>query len=96
MIPGLTRDQIKKKDEAKRNTCTKKPSLMKKSLWAKLLARIFKIDVSKCIDCGSEMKIISTIKDSLVIEKILVHCGLDPIPPPIATASYKELKFIEY
>ena len=89
VIPGLTRAQIQKKKEAIKET-NETISLLKKSLWVRLLARVFQIDISKCRDCGSEMKIISSIKDPPVIEKILNHCGLNPRPPPIAPARYRE------
>ena len=33
------------------------------------------------------MKFITAVRDLVVIEKILSHCGLMPRPPPIAIAS---------
>ena len=84
MIPGLTRAQIKKKENPRSTGLEEKPSLLTKSSWAKLLARVFQIDISKCSHCAGDMKIISSIKDPVVIKKILTHCGLIPIPPPIA------------
>jgi len=36
-----------------------------------------------CPNCGSgELKIIASIHERPVIEKILTHLGLDPQPPP--------------
>ena len=53
--------------------------------WARLLARVFDIDVRHCPICGSgQFKIIAAILDRAVIEKILRHLGLDPQPPPRA------------
>ena len=86
LIPGLTRAQIKekkKKEKTSEDPLKKEPQLLKNSSWAKLLARVFQIDISKCHECGKEMKIISSIKDPQVIPKILTHGGLDPIPPTI-------------
>ena len=55
--------------------------------WARLLARVFDIDVRHCPICGSgQFKIIAAILDRAVIEKILRHLGLDPRPPPRAPA----------
>ena len=88
VIPGLTRAQIKAKEEDK--DPDKSPSL-KKGCWAKLLARVFDIDISKCIHCNGKMKIISSIKDPPVIKRILTHLGLSPIPPPLAPARCREL-----
>lgn len=61
--------------------------LKKKNIpWARLLARVFGIDVETCIQCGGKMKIIAAIEDPKVIRKILEHMGLDTKPPPLAPA----------
>ena len=44
--------------------------------WAKLLKRVFEIDVAHCPNCGGELKIIAAIMEQPVIEKILTHLGL--------------------
>lgn len=44
--------------------------------WARLLKRVFNIDIAKCNKCSGQMKIISTIEDPKVIKKILTHLGL--------------------
>jgi hypothetical protein len=51
--------------------------------WARLLKRVFDIDMQHCPNCGGgELKIIAAILERSVIEKILTHLGLDPQPPP--------------
>ena len=51
--------------------------------WARLLKRVFDIDMQTCPNCGGgELKIIAAILERPVIEKILTHLGLDPQPPP--------------
>jgi hypothetical protein len=51
--------------------------------WARLLKRVFDIDMQHCPNCGGgELKIIAAILERPVIEKILSHLGLDPQPPP--------------
>ncbi len=51
--------------------------------WARLLKRVFHIDMQRCPNCGRrELKIIAVILARPVIEKILAHLGLDPQPPP--------------
>ena len=43
----------------------------------------FDIDTERCPNCGDgELKIIASILERQVIEKILTHLGLDPQPPP--------------
>ena len=51
--------------------------------WARLLKRVFDIDVRHCPSCGSgALKIVAAIVERPAIEKILSHLGLDPQPPP--------------
>jgi len=59
---------------------------VKNHRWAKLLMRIFKIDVGTCPKCGSEMKIGGSIQDQASIKRYLTHLGLPVDPPPIAPA----------
>ncbi len=53
--------------------------------WARLLKRVFDIDIEHCA-CGGKLKLIAVIEEPDVIEKTLKHIGLDPQPPPIAPA----------
>jgi hypothetical protein len=51
--------------------------------WARLLKRVFDIDMQHCSNCGAgQLRIIAAILEWPVIEKILTHLGLDPQPPP--------------
>jgi hypothetical protein len=51
--------------------------------WARLLKRVFDIDMQHCPNCGAgELKILAAILERPVIQKILDHLGLDPQPPP--------------
>ena len=54
--------------------------------WARLLARVFNIDVETCSKCGGKMKIIAAIEDPKVIRKILDHNGLPTKPPSLHPA----------
>ena len=47
--------------------------------WAQRLKRVFAIDIEKCEKCGGKVKIIASIEDPEVIEKILKHLGLDEV-----------------
>ena len=52
----------------------------KKSSWARLLSRVFGVDVLKC-ECGSELKPVSAILKGDEIKRYLRHLGLDADPP---------------
>jgi hypothetical protein len=41
--------------------------------WAQRLKRVFSIDIETCITCGGTMKVIASIEDPMVIQKILNH-----------------------
>jgi len=69
------------------NIDPKQLELKKKNIpWARLLARVFNIDVETCSKCGGKMKIIAAIEDPKVIRKILEHMGLETKPPPLYPA----------
>ncbi len=60
--------------------------------WAKLLKRVFEIDMAHCPNCGGELKIIAAILEQPVVEKILTHLGLQARAPPRAPASGSQLQ----
>ena len=41
--------------------------------WARMLKRVFNIDMERCPNCGGALKIIAAIEDPPVIAKILTH-----------------------
>ncbi len=53
--------------------------------WADLLRRVFACDVLACPDCGGRLRLLATIADRAVVEKILTHLGLPvDLPQPSA------------
>ena len=54
--------------------------------WARLLKRVFDIDIEHCPHCGGTLKIIAAILESGAITKILNHLGLPARAPPRAPA----------
>jgi hypothetical protein len=60
--------------------------------WAKLLKRVFEIDMAHYPNCGGELKIIAAILEQPVIEKILTHLGLQARAPPRAPARGSQLQ----
>ena len=60
--------------------------------WAKLLKRVFELDLEHCPNCGGELKIIAAILEPPVIEKILTHLGLQARAPPRVPARRQALQ----
>ena len=58
--------------------------------WARLLKRVFDIDIERR-ECGGRLKIIAAIEDPGVIVRILSHLGLPARGPPRAPARLLEL-----
>jgi hypothetical protein len=56
----------------------------KRISWAKLLSRVFALDMANCDHCGGELKAISAVIKQDVVMKILTHLGLPARAPPIS------------
>ena len=60
--------------------------------WAKLLKRVFEVELEHCPNCGGQLKNIAAILERPVIEKILTHLGLQARAPPRAPARGSQLQ----
>ena len=68
-------------------TSHKEPKQQKKSYsmgWAKILKRVFDIDIQTCLKCGGQIKIISAIHNQQVIKRILSHLGENSTVPELS------------
>ncbi len=54
--------------------------------WARLLKRVFGIDLEHCPQCGGALKIIAAIEEPAVMVRILTHLGLPARAPPRSPA----------
>jgi hypothetical protein len=70
----------KPKAEAPEVTSADRPAKSRIS-WARLLKRVFGIDIETCSECSGKMRIIAAIEDPPIIKKILMHLGLPTKPP---------------
>ncbi len=74
----------------------KKPEQRHRSMtWAQRLKRVFNIDVSICAQCGGDSKVIASIEDQAVIDKILQQLqamGALPPPPDLLPATRASLR----
>ena len=57
--------------------------------WSKMLAKVFKIDVTQCIHCTGTLRPIAAIKDPDEIIRYLKHEGIDYERPEKAPAKYR-------
>ena len=58
--------------------------------WARLLKRVFNIDIQTCPHCQGNLKILASIEDPPTIVKILKHLGLPTRAPPRAPARHPD------
>ena len=58
--------------------------------WAKLLQRVFKIDVTQCLYCKGEVRVVAAILAAILertaVQQILTHLGLPAELPKITPA----------
>ena len=53
--------------------------------WAKMLKRVFDIDIQICSKCGGQIKIIAAIQNQQVIKRILIHLGENSKVPELSS-----------
>ena len=56
------------KSEAQRHRCMR---------WAQRIKRVFQIDIETCWRCGGRLRVIASIEEQSVIDRILAHLGAD-------------------
>ena len=89
MVTPARRGKRKKSyspDEADQSAAEKRASMT----WAKRLKRVFNIDIETCSECGGDVKIIASIEDPIVIQKILAH--LEDIASSAETALFPDCR----
>ena len=89
--PSPTRGPNSAHDENESET-----SKRRRFSWAKLLARVFTIDVETCTSCGGTLRIIAAITERSVIQKILNHLHLPAKPPAPAPARPPPQVYFEF
>ncbi len=84
-----TRAAVAKPAECEANCAHRRPVRLS---WARLLQRVFELDLEHCPNCGGKLKIIAAILEAPVIEKILTHLGLPARAPPRSPARGQALQ----
>jgi hypothetical protein len=67
-------------------TATLQPAAPAHIRWARLLQRVFDIDLEHCPNCGGALSVVAAILEQTAITKILTHRGLPIRAPPRAPA----------
>jgi Putative transposase len=73
-------------EDAKEKEESNSSSNEKRMSWAKLLNRVFKIDVTQCQYCRGDVKVVAAVLQKTAIEQILKHLGLPNEVPVISPA----------
>jgi hypothetical protein len=61
--------------------------------WSRMLAQIFKVDVTKCPHCGGDLVTVCAVTDPVQARRYLKHVGLDYEPPPRAPPRCEQGEF---
>lgn len=61
--------------------------------WSRMLAQVFKIDVTKCELCGGKLEKVCAITDQDSIKRYLEHLNIDHMPPARAPPRYRQPEF---
>ena len=77
-----------KKGRSPKSSCTEDIPL-KNSSWSKMLAKVFRIDVTKCQHCKGDMAIIAAITNRSEVARYLKHLGIEHEPPARAPPRYR-------
>jgi hypothetical protein len=86
IVPKKEEDPITIPAEEGRHPTSK--SSRKHSGWAKLMARVFGIDVLQCPRCQSKLQVLSFITEPAVIKNILASLKMATAPPEPARSSF--------
>jgi hypothetical protein len=84
VVPQGPADEQQRADAAVVAECEagQTPARPHRIRWARLLKRVFDIDLQHCPHRGGDLTTVAAIVERPVIEKILTLLGLDPQPPP--------------
>jgi hypothetical protein len=85
-VPGFPSAPVNTPSAAEVHADAPHPSAPARLGWARLLKRVFDIDIEQCPQCGGTLTILAAIEDLSVIAKILTHLGLPARAPPRSPA----------
>jgi hypothetical protein len=88
LVPGTKKCDFYKAPKPKSDKAEKDPKLdtstpLNHSAWARHLKRTFKVDVSRCSRCGSDMKMMAILHNKAEIARYLDHVSGYQRGPPV-------------
>jgi len=86
IVKGKVNEKKKAKADTEEEHALTPEKTKSKMSWAKLMNRVFKRDVTECHFCRGKVKVVSTILEQAVIERILTHLELPATLPDIKPA----------
>ena len=81
-----------KKGRPRKTVCDEDIPL-RNSSWSKMLAKVFRIDVTKCQHCQGDMAILAAITNRSEVARYLKHLGIEHEAPARAPPRYQEEPF---
>lgn len=66
---------------------------VKNHSWSRMLARVFKIDVTRCDGCGEDMIVVCAVTERSAVERYLKHIGVDHMAPARAPPRFQQDSF---
>lgn len=97
IAPNPEEKKVYEPEKKKIPACDKEEGArkVKNHSWAKMLKRVFEIDVGTCDACGDDMIIIAAVHDPIQVKRYLKHVGLWPTGPPQPKVDREELAYIK-
>ena len=67
--------------------------LVKNTMWARHLARVFGVDIGTCPKCGADMRVMGAVVDPYEVKRYLSHIGVTTELPIILPPRHTQLEF---
>ena len=68
-------------------------ALVKNTMWARHLRRVFEVDIGTCPECGADMRVMAAVVDPNEVKRYLSHVGIETELPEISPARHTQLEF---
>jgi hypothetical protein len=73
-----------------------KPKTLHSSAWSRMLAQVFKIDVTICKKCGGDLAVVCAVNKGEEIARYLKHAKIDYEPPARAPPRLRQEEILDF